>query len=83
MVHPTHMTVCCPIVQAGVAKLDTSLTIVGDKLELRVYGFNDKLSTLLLKILTLSKSFSPREDRFLVQTASLWTIYLFSYLLNI
>ncbi|CAA6669259.1 unnamed protein product [Spirodela intermedia] len=42
------------------------VSIVGDKLELRVYGFNDKLSTLLLKILTRSQSFSPREDRFLV-----------------
>uniref|UniRef100_A0A1D1XVB1 Insulin-degrading enzyme n=1 Tax=Anthurium amnicola TaxID=1678845 RepID=A0A1D1XVB1_9ARAE len=52
--------------QAGVAKLETSLTIIGDKLELKLYGFNDKLSVLLLKILTLSRSFSPRADRFVV-----------------
>ncbi|MQL76025.1 hypothetical protein Taro_008407 [Colocasia esculenta] len=52
--------------QASVAKLETSLTIVGDKLELKLYGFNDRLSVLLLKILTLSRSFSPREDRFMV-----------------
>ncbi|XP_020276491.1 nardilysin-like isoform X4 [Asparagus officinalis] len=50
--------------QAGVAKLETSLSIVGDSLELKLYGFNDKLSTLLAKILTLSKSFSPKLDRF-------------------
>ncbi|XP_078435815.1 insulinase (Peptidase family M16) family protein [Wolffia australiana] len=52
--------------QAGVAKLDTSVTIIVDKLELRLYGFNDKLSALLLRILTACKSFSPREDRFMV-----------------
>lgn len=53
-------------VQAGVAKLDTSLTIIGDKLELKLFGFNDKLSTLLSKIWTISRSFSPKADRFKV-----------------
>ncbi|MCL7024740.1 hypothetical protein MKW94_013598 [Papaver nudicaule] len=52
--------------QAGVAKLDTSLSIVGDKLELKVYGFNDKLQVLLSKILTITKSFMPNDDRFKV-----------------
>ncbi|XP_020086086.1 nardilysin-like isoform X2 [Ananas comosus] len=52
--------------QAEVAKLETSLSIVGDKLELKLYGFNDKLPVLLSKILELSKSFSPRIDRFKV-----------------
>ncbi|KAK1270924.1 Zinc-metallopeptidase, peroxisomal [Acorus gramineus] len=52
--------------QAGVAKLETALTIVGDKLELKLYGFNDKLSTLLCKILTVSRSFIPSSDRFKV-----------------
>ncbi|KAJ6798968.1 nardilysin-like isoform X2 [Iris pallida] len=50
--------------QADVAKLETSISIIGDKLELKLYGFNDKLSTLLSKILKLSKTFSPATDRF-------------------
>ncbi|KAH7677794.1 nardilysin protein [Dioscorea alata] len=50
--------------QAGVAKLDTSLSIIADKLELKLYGFNDKLSILLSKILSLCRSFSPKSDRF-------------------
>ncbi|XP_020689577.1 nardilysin-like isoform X1 [Dendrobium catenatum] len=54
------------IYQAGVAKLDTSLSIIGHKLELRLYGFNDKLSTLLSKILTIARNFSPKIDRFKV-----------------
>ncbi|XP_043723576.1 nardilysin-like isoform X2 [Telopea speciosissima] len=52
--------------QAGVAKLETSLSIISDKLELRVYGFNDKLPVLLSKILTIAKSFLPTHDRFVV-----------------
>ncbi|XP_058075334.1 nardilysin-like isoform X3 [Magnolia sinica] len=52
--------------QAGVAKLETSLSMIGDKLELKLYGFNDKLQNLLFEILTVSKSFSPTEDRFKV-----------------
>ncbi|KAF9594541.1 hypothetical protein IFM89_033511 [Coptis chinensis] len=52
--------------QAGVAKLDTALSIIGDKLELKLYGFNDKLSRLLSKILNIAKSFTPSGDRFKV-----------------
>ncbi|XP_072975496.1 nardilysin-like isoform X1 [Typha angustifolia] len=52
--------------QAEVAKLETSLSILGDKLELKLYGFNDKLPFLLSKILSLSKSFVPSIDRFKV-----------------
>ncbi|PKU87606.1 Zinc-metallopeptidase, peroxisomal [Dendrobium catenatum] len=55
-----------PMIMAGVAKLDTSLSIIGHKLELRLYGFNDKLSTLLSKILTIARNFSPKIDRFKV-----------------
>ncbi|WOL14776.1 nardilysin-like [Canna indica] len=54
------------IYQAGVAKLETSLTFVGDKLELKLYGFNDKLAILLSKILKLSKAFVPNINRFKV-----------------
>ena len=63
------------------AKLDTSLTIIGDKLELRLYGFNDKLSTLLLKILTTCKSFLPKEDRFLVSTFLSQGILIYLFLI--
>ncbi|KAL5720801.1 nardilysin [Ranunculus cassubicifolius] len=52
--------------QADIAKLSTSLSIIGDKLELKLYGFNDKLSVLLSKILAIAKSFTPAADRFKV-----------------
>ncbi|KAJ9565085.1 hypothetical protein OSB04_001051 [Centaurea solstitialis] len=51
---------------ASVAKLETSISLVSDKLELKVYGFNDKLPVLLSKILETAKSFSPTDDRFVV-----------------
>ncbi|KAJ9145759.1 hypothetical protein P3X46_028104 [Hevea brasiliensis] len=54
------------IYQASVAKLETSVSFVGDKLELKVYGFNDKVSVLLSKILAIAKSFVPINDRFRV-----------------
>ncbi|GAB4860208.1 hypothetical protein Ancab_011687 [Ancistrocladus abbreviatus] len=54
------------IYQASIAKLETSVSICGDKLELRVYGFSDKLPVLLAKVLALTKSFWPRNDRFVV-----------------
>ncbi|KAK4370214.1 hypothetical protein RND71_009689 [Anisodus tanguticus] len=54
------------IYQASVAKLETSVSLYGDKLELKVYGFNDKLPVLLSKVLAMTKSFSPRDDRFMV-----------------
>ncbi|KAH9668346.1 nardilysin-like [Citrus sinensis] len=54
------------IYQASVAKLETSVSIFSDKLELKVYGFNDKLPVLLSKILAIAKSFLPSDDRFKV-----------------
>nr|XP_027091269.1 nardilysin-like isoform X2 [Coffea arabica] len=54
------------VYQASVAKLETSVSLYGDKLELKVYGFNDKLPVLLFKVLTMTKSFSPKDDRFMV-----------------
>ncbi|TVU47149.1 hypothetical protein EJB05_06736 [Eragrostis curvula] len=50
--------------QAYVAKLETSLSVVGGKLELKLYGYNDKLPILLSNILSASQSFSPKADRF-------------------
>jgi secreted Zn-dependent insulinase-like peptidase len=47
-----------------VAKLETSLSVVGSNLELKLYGYNDKLSVLLSHILSASQSFSPKMDRF-------------------
>ncbi|ERN04132.1 hypothetical protein AMTR_s00077p00061270 [Amborella trichopoda] len=52
--------------QADVAKLETSLSISGDRIEVKLYGFNDKLPTLLSKILSISRSFLPSEDHFKV-----------------
>ncbi|KVH94149.1 Metalloenzyme, LuxS/M16 peptidase-like protein [Cynara cardunculus var. scolymus] len=51
---------------ASVAKLETSISLVSDKLELKVYGFNDKLPVLLSKILETAKSFLPTDERFVV-----------------
>ncbi|KAF8397033.1 hypothetical protein HHK36_018671 [Tetracentron sinense] len=52
--------------QAGVASLGTSLSTSDDKLELNIYGFNDKIPILLSQILTRTKSFFPTDDRFKV-----------------
>ncbi|KAL3829021.1 hypothetical protein ACJIZ3_017823 [Penstemon smallii] len=54
------------IYQASVAKLETSVSLYGDKLELKLYGFNEKLSVLLSKVLTIANSFFPKDDRFRV-----------------
>ncbi|KAG5233552.1 nardilysin [Salix suchowensis] len=39
---------------------------ISDKLELKVYGFNEKLPALLSKVLMVAKSFLPTDDRFKV-----------------
>ncbi|KAJ6361050.1 hypothetical protein OIU77_004976 [Salix suchowensis] len=54
------------IYQASVAKLETSISLISDKLELKVYGFNEKLPALLSKVLMVAKSFLPTDDRFKV-----------------
>lgn len=54
------------VYQASIAKLETSLSVYGDKLELRICGFSEKLQLLLSKILDVAKSFSPKDDRFKV-----------------
>ncbi|KAF1891133.1 hypothetical protein Lal_00001272 [Lupinus albus] len=56
----------CPCTQASIAKLETSVSYVGDKLELKVYGFNEKLPILLSKVLSVATSFIPTDDRFKV-----------------
>ncbi|PRQ34798.1 putative insulysin [Rosa chinensis] len=62
--HYLHLIVetrnCC----ACVASLGTSVSLSLDKLQLEVYGFNDKLPALLSKILETIKSFLPTDDRF-------------------
>ncbi|XP_048324468.2 nardilysin-like isoform X2 [Ziziphus jujuba] len=52
------------IYQASIAKLETSVSVFGDKLELKIYGFNDKLPVLLSKLLATFKSFLPTSNRF-------------------
>ncbi|XP_050368323.1 nardilysin-like [Argentina anserina] len=54
------------VYQASVAKLETLVSVFSDSLELKVYGFNDKLPALLSKILKTTKSFMPTSDRFVV-----------------
>ncbi|KAL8106522.1 hypothetical protein AgCh_023328 [Apium graveolens] len=54
------------IYQASVAKLETSVSLNSDKLELKIYGFNDKLPVILSRVLSITKSFVPRDDRFKV-----------------
>ncbi|KAL9250679.1 Transcription factor RF2b-like protein [Drosera capensis] len=54
------------IYRASVAKLETSLSLSSDKLELKLYGLNDKLPVLLSKVLAIVKSFLPRDDRFMI-----------------
>lgn len=54
------------LLQASIAKLETSLSFFSDKLELKLYGFNEKLPILLSKILAIAKSFLPTDDRFKV-----------------
>ncbi|XP_062171748.1 nardilysin-like [Alnus glutinosa] len=54
------------IYQASIAKLETSVSFFSDKLELKVYGFNDKLPVLLSKVLAVAKSLLPTNDRFKV-----------------
>ncbi|KAK7305523.1 hypothetical protein VNO77_43429 [Canavalia gladiata] len=52
--------------QASIAKLETSVSYVGDMLELKVYGFNEKLAVLLSRFFSVSRSFMPTDDRFKV-----------------
>ncbi|KAJ1699101.1 hypothetical protein LUZ63_007613 [Rhynchospora breviuscula] len=52
--------------QAGIAGLGNSLSNFDDKMEIRIWGYNDKLSVLLSKILLIFSSFSPAIDRFKV-----------------
>ncbi|KAB2088930.1 hypothetical protein ES319_A03G032100v1 [Gossypium barbadense] len=54
------------IYQASIAKLETSVAMYSDKLELKLFGFNDKLPVLLGKILAIANSFLPTDDRFKV-----------------
>lgn len=53
-------------VQANVAKLESSLAVTGDKIDLKLFGFNEKLPVLAQKIAELLTSLVPREDRFQV-----------------
>ncbi|PRQ56383.1 putative peptidase M16 domain-containing protein [Rosa chinensis] len=55
-----------PIRKASVAKLETLVSVSTDKLELKVYGFIDKLPALLSKILKTTKSFMPISDCFMI-----------------
>ncbi|CAL8998826.1 unnamed protein product, partial [Prunus brigantina] len=51
------------IYQALLANLEACVGPVGEKLEIKVSGFNDKLPALLSKILATVKKFLPTDDR--------------------
>lgn len=72
-----EITIGC--LQASVAKLETSVSIFSDKLELKVYGFNDKLPVLLSKVLAIAKSFLPSDDRFKVAILFFPPFFLLSF----
>lgn len=88
MVQPIFRYLCmslCLCVQASVAKLETSVSYVGDKLELKVYGFNQKLPVLLSKVLSAARTFMPTDDRYKVIGMFVWLflmlmLTLFSFL---
>lgn len=49
--------------QAQLANLEAYVGPVGEQLEIKICGFNDKLPALLSKILATVKSFLPTNDR--------------------
>ncbi|MCO5583223.1 hypothetical protein L7F22_037131 [Adiantum nelumboides] len=49
---------------ANVARLESSLSVVGDKLEVKLHGFSEKLPRLASRIAQFLKTFSPSPDRF-------------------
>eukprot|EP01018_Ginkgo_biloba_P028828 Gb_06507 [translate_table: standard] len=61
--------------KAGVAKLGTSFYVLGDKLELKLFGFNEKLPNLLSKILKALTSIRPSADRFKVMKEDMERAY--------
>jgi len=69
--------------QASIAKLETSVNYVGDMLELKVYGFNEKLPVLLSKFFSVANSFMPTDDRFKVCDMFLLTFFFFFSILTI
>lgn len=48
------------------AKLESVITVTVDRLDIRLFGFNEKLPVLATKIAELINSLVPREDRFQV-----------------
>jgi nardilysin len=52
--------------QANVAKLESSLTFTGGKLDFKLFGFNEKLPVLASKIAELLTSLVPNKERFQV-----------------
>jgi hypothetical protein len=55
------------LLQANVAKLETTFSVSGDKLELKIFGFSEKLPVLASKILKFMTTFTPAADRFEVK----------------
>ncbi|CAM6083277.1 unnamed protein product [Calypogeia fissa] len=60
---------------ANVAKLESSMSVSGGRLELKLFGFNEKLPVLAHKIAELYRTFVPSEDRFQAMKEDLERFY--------
>lgn len=58
----------CFVVQAGVAKLDTSVSLSGYRIELKMFGFSEKLPVLAGRIARRMKAVTLSEVHFAVGT---------------
>jgi nardilysin len=47
-----------------VARLESSVSVAVDKIELKMHGFNEKLPCLALKIAQILKTFVPSANRY-------------------
>ncbi|KAJ7532538.1 hypothetical protein O6H91_13G008200 [Diphasiastrum complanatum] len=60
---------------ANVAKLESSISVSGDKLELKLFGFNEKLPVLARKITEVFCKLKPSSERFQVIKEELERVY--------
>lgn len=60
---------------ANVARLESSLSVAVDKLEIKIHGFNEKLPCLASKISNLLRNFVPSANRFQVMKEELGRAY--------
>lgn len=59
---------CTCVLQADVAKLETSLSLSGYRIELKIFGFSEKLPVLAQKIASQMQNLASTELEFKVLT---------------